>query len=574
MADCASCGKALDADARFCRHCGAATGQDDDATMPMPAAAAAGEDTQGLPGAGEDAGTLPSAGDDENTTIMPGTGEDARTLPGAGADEPTQVLPPTSADATEQTTADLPVAGAAAGTWSCAACGATAHADDRFCGRCGAGRLPAGAVSCASCGASLQPDMEFCPRCGARRGQMESAASRAETTVLPAAAYVAHATAPTGAGTPPPAGPGTPPPPLPPSSQQRRDKGRGGRIAVIVVAVLVLAAIAAGVYFVFFFDKGGPQDATAPIEPIISGLVPDQGALNDDLQALTADEQSFAAAAESAQQLVDAIGGAQEEAGAIVVDDPEAAGILTAFRRALDAHADYAATLADLPADPLDFTAAQADIALTRAGSAKAAYDKLAELAPTLPEMPFPDAATDQLAEIADEVEAQAGQLADLQSFLQSIEALFPDSQSERLTAEDILAQLEATEIPPDNAAGQMAAQAVRLRGVAGQIDASAPPDDQRAQQIQATYREAVLHWVTAARQYATWMRHLQEYYQVSGDWPPVNGIEADTYLDPAYTAAREAADLATASREKLAGEIDELAGEVGGTTGYTADDM
>jgi uncharacterized OB-fold protein len=495
MADCASCGNTLEADARFCRHCGAAVSDD-----------------------AQDEPTLP--GDNDLA-------------------EPTELL---SAHPTE----------------------------------------PLSAHSCASCGAPLQADMDFCPRCGARRGDVESASSRTGTTVLPAASYVSHAVKPpagergqqqTDRDTLPPPPPPTPPPP-PPVQARPSGKGRGGRIAVVIIAVLVLAGIGAGVYFGFYYHRGGPQDATAPIEPIMAGLMQEQSSLNDDLQVLATDQQSFAAAAESARQLGDAIGAAQDEAGAIVVDDPEAEAVLAAFEDALGAHAQYAAALANMPSDPLDYTAAEADIALTRAVAALAAYDKLAQLAPTLPEMPFPEMATDQLAAVADEIEQQAGEDAALQDFLQAIEALFPDSQSERLTAEDVLAQLEATEIPPDNAAGQMAAQAVRLRNVVGQIDAVTPPDDQRAQQIHATYRQAVLYWVTAARQYAKWMRHLFRYYQASGDWPPAYGIEADTYLDPAYDAARQAADLAAEARDELAAQVDELGGAMGGTTGFTADDM
>jgi hypothetical protein len=114
----------------------------------------------------------------------------------------------------------------------------------------------------------------------------------------------------------------------------------------------------------------------------------------------------------------------------------------------------------------------------------------------------------------------------------------------------------------------------VRLRGVAARIDAIAAPGDQRAQQVQATYREAVGHWVTAARQYSRWMAHLWEYYQASGDWPPEYGIEADTYLDPAYDAAHQATDLATAAREQLAGEVNSLTEALGGSAEFTADDM
>jgi hypothetical protein len=518
---------------------------------------------------------LPDAAAD--TPAAGGSGEkQTAILSSPGAEEQTVVLP--AGGSGEEQTVVLPASGAAAGAWPCPGCGAQGAGDDLFCGRCGTPRPPDVPAVCAACGASLDEDMAFCPRCGARRGDIDSAAGRQETMVLPATAAGAAAGGPAGVSQPPSAPPpvdrppaAAPPPPPAPTGKPRR---RGARWAVLAVVVVVLGAIAAGVYFGFFYQRGGPEDAIVPIEPLIDAIVPDQSAANDALESLAPDEESFATLAENAGTLRESIERAANDADAIVVDDPQAVEILKAFERALDAHLDYATALDDLPADPTDLTVAEADIAATRAKSAQAAYEDLAALTPALPKMPFPVAATDNLAAVAAEVEQQAGELAALQTFLSDIEALFPDSRAERLAAEDILAQLEATEIPPDNAGGQMAAQAVRLRGVAARIDAIAAPDDQRAEQIQATYREAVGHWVTAARQYARWMAHLWEYYQASGDWPPEYGIEADTYLDPAYDAARQATDLATAAREQLAEEVNSLTQTLGGSAEFTADDM
>jgi len=500
----------------------------------MPDCAACGKPLEAGAGFCRHCGTVvpEGAGDAgiERTTVEPG-----------GAGEQTGSAPACGGTDAGETTMESPPAGEQSGPWSCPACGAAAGAGDLFCSHCGTARPREAAAGCASCGASLAPGMEFCPQCGARRGRHECAAA---------------------------------PPPAPPRTTAASG-GRGGRTAIIVIGCIVLlAAIGVGVYFGFFYGNGGKEEATRKVDPIIGSIIPTQKEFEKALRSLALDAESFTSLAEAAQALVDVLKQAQVDADAIVVDAPAAEEIVTTFQTALSAHTDLATALTELPADPMEITQEQIDALLADAEHAIAAYGELETLDPSLPAMPFPTAATDQLTTVADQIEAVLGENSTLLGFLENLEALFSSSQAERLAAEDVVAQLEATEIPPDNAAGQMAAQAVRLRSIVGEIEAITPPADQRAEQVKATYRAAVAHWVTAARQYAKWMRHLQDYYEVSGDWPPAYGIEADTYLDPAYDAARQAQDLATEARETLASEIDRLAGTVGGTTGFTADDM
>lgn len=479
-------------------------------------------------------------------------------------------------------------------TTECPTCGASLGEGAAFCGRCGA-RVPRASVEdtlptqpawspamCGKCASPLARDDRFCARCGAPKPSTGDPPPGSAAPVPPAGAAPSSARAsadpPPSPATPVPAaaagptasGPDEEPPTRPAGGPWGR--GRVGLAAVLAFAAAV--GIAAAVYFGFFYGSRGADDTIAALTQVLAPVVAAQRDTNAAVRSLAASDESFAAARDSAARLAAAVDDALAAARKVAADGDDERAMRAACRTALEAHAEYAASLTSLPAAAVRYTTADADLTVRRSNHSAEAYDDLYDLAVELPLVRFPEAVRERVRAVARESASAADAQASLLSFLDAVEALFPISRSERRDGERTLEQLESLVIPPDNAAGRMESVAAGLRGALARIEALTPPDDDRAKRIQAAYREAVQHSVTAADEYAKWMWTLHDYYSVSGDWPPQFGIEADTYLDPSYEAAYEAVELAASARARLAADVDSLSAAVGEAGQYSAADM
>ena len=418
---------------------------------------------------------------------------------------------------------------------------------------------------CAACGRPFPPEALYCPHCGARRGDVETAASRDETVVVPGA-QVRSAAARTWAQTP--------------AADERDEAGQGERgrrgLVIGLVAVVVLAAVAFGVWWFALREapNGPAPDVAAAMTTILQPVADAQDDTDGSLTRLdAADKGSFAAARAAAAALVSEVTAARTAASGLVIEGQAAA--VDQLRAALAAHLAYARAAADLPADPADLTIVAAAQTNSLAEAASSAYEQLDQTVPGLPEMTFSAAAAASLTAAARHSEEAAEQGKTLTNYLQSVVAVFPDSLDARTQAEGIVAQTANGEIQADAAADRMTAESDALTAIVGRIDGLTAPQDQAAQRIQNLYHDAVQHWIAASRLYVRWMKTVWQYYDDQGYYPsPGEGIDASLLQDVDYRAAKSEEDLATRARIDLAVAVNRFAAGLGSPTSYTEASM